>query len=240
MEILICLALIWILWLVSSKRFRQIFVQPIAIILLGFVVITSPIFVSLLTWGLTVAVPPDLGDRVDAIVVLGRGSLHRPQRLAVVWQLWQDERANSIFASGMMDAKPMVKYLQDNGIPISSLAGEECSQTTEENALFTSAILRPHGVNSILLVTDAPHMWRSLLVFRSVGFHVIPHPVASDFEAQPKVKRLSMIAREYAGMANYALAGKFRERSPEELDNPSPEVTRKLTEWNCYGKVVAN
>jgi len=233
MIILICLTILWVLWIVSSKRYRRLLVQPLVIVVVISFIFTSSAFINLLALGLTVAVPDDLGDRTDTIVVLGRGPNLRPDRLAEVWELWKAQRAPKIFASGMMDAKPMVQYLQENGVPVSSLAGEECSQTTEENALFTSAILRPQGVKDILLVTDELHMWRSLLVFRSVGFNVIPHPVDSDFQARTKLKRLSVIVREYMGMVNYTLIGKFRRRLPEELDNPSPEVTQKLTEWNC-------
>ncbi|MEM8778079.1 MAG: YdcF family protein [Cyanobacteria bacterium P01_G01_bin.49] len=233
MEILIAFTIIWILWLISSKRYRKFLVQPLAVMVVGFVVITSPAFVNLLTWGLTVAVPSDPGDRVDTIVVLGRGSKLRSDRLNEVWQLWQDQRAANIFASGMMDAKPMVRYLQDNGVPNSHVAGEECSQTTEENGLFTSAILRQQGTKKILLVTDPSHMWRSLLVFRSVGFKVIPHFATSDFQQQTISKHLFILAREYLALADYALTGKFRQRSPSELDKPSSEITQKIHEWNC-------
>ncbi|NET38393.1 MAG: YdcF family protein [Cyanothece sp. SIO1E1] len=229
MAALICLATLWIVWLLSSKSLRRRLIHPLAVVIIVIIVFTSPVFVSLLTWGLTATLPPDSGNRVDTIVVLGRGENLRSDRLAATWQLWQAERAANIFFSGMMDARPMVRYLKDNGVPTSSLAGEECSQTTEENAMFTSAILRPQGVKDILLVTDPPHMWRSFLVFRSVGFNVIPHIVTSSSQTPTKTK----LAREYLGMIAYAVTGKFQARSPAELDSPSPEVLRKISEWNC-------
>lgn len=233
MEVLICLAIVWMLWLISSKRWRQRLIQPLAISLIGFIIITSPVFIGLLTWGLTAAVPSDLGDRADTIVVLGRGPNTRTERLIVAWQLWQAQRASSIFASGMMDAQPMVNYLQDNGVPTSSLAGEECSQTTAENAIFTSALLHPQRVKSILLVTDPLHMWRSLLVFRSVGFSVIPYTITPMPQKLSAAQQLINIIREYFGMINYALSGKFRDRSTEKLNAPSPAVMQKIVEWNC-------
>lgn len=233
MEVLICLAIVWLLWIVSPKRWRQRLIQPLAMSLIGFVFITSPVFINLLTWGLTAALPTDLGDRTDTIVVLGRGPSSRAERLIVAWQLWQAQRASSIFASGMMDAQPMVNYLQDNGVPTSSLAGEECSQTTAENAIFASAILYPQGVKSILLVTDPLHMWRSFLVFRSVGFTVVPSATTLKSQQLPATQQLINIIREYLGMINYALTGKFRERSTEELHDPLSEVMRKIADWNC-------
>lgn len=233
MEILICLAILWLLWMVSSKRYKRLLVQPLVISVVVFIILTSPAFINLLTLGLTVAVPDDSGDRTDTIVVLGRGSDLRTDRLAETWQLWQDGRASNIFASGMMDAKPMVRYLRENGVPVSLIAGEECSQTTEENGLFTSAILRPQGVKDILLVTDEPHMWRSLLIFRSVGFNVVPHPTTLNSQETSNTHQLIGVMREYGGMLYYSLTGKFQRRSPEDLDTPSSDVTRKLTEWNC-------
>jgi uncharacterized SAM-binding protein YcdF (DUF218 family) len=208
-------------------------IQPLIAVAIAFFLITSPVFVNLLTWGLTAPLPPDLGDRVDAIVVLGRGPDLRAARTGVAWQLWQSKRADKIFASGMMDAIPMVEYWQDKGVPATSLAGEECSQTTEENAIFTSAILHSQRVKSILLVTDPPHMWRSLLVFRSFGFNVVPHATRLDFQRFTTKDRLVLVVREYLGAIDYALNDKFRQRSPQELDNPSPEILRKITEWNC-------
>ncbi|MGF1497972.1 MAG: YdcF family protein [Elainellaceae cyanobacterium] len=233
MEALICLAILWVLWLISSKSWRRRLIQPLAAVVIGILVITSPIFVSLLTWGLTAKLPPTSSDRADAIVVLGRGPNSRPERAAAAWQLWQDERAPRIFISGMMDAEPMVQSLEENGVPISALSGEECSQSTEENAMFASAVLRPQGIEDILLVTDSPHMWRSLLVFRSAGFNVIPHAVALGSPTVPKRQQLEILGREYSGMISYALTGKFRERSPEELYGPSSLVVRKISHWGC-------
>jgi uncharacterized SAM-binding protein YcdF (DUF218 family) len=208
-------------------------IQPLTWGAIAFFLITSPAFVNLLTWGLTAPLPPDLGDRVDTIVVLGRGADARAERISVAWQLWQSKRADKIFASGMMDAITMVEYWQNMGVPITSLAGEECSQTTEENAAFTSAILRHQKVKNILLVTDPPHMWRSFLVFRAVGFNVVPHATSLASQRLTTSEQLALVVREYFGAIDYALSDKFRQRSPEELDNPSPEILRKITEWNC-------
>jgi uncharacterized SAM-binding protein YcdF (DUF218 family) len=233
MKALICLAILWVLWLISSSRWRRRLIQPLSVLASGFFILTSPAFVSLLTWGMTAQIPPDLGEHVDMIVVLGRGSDLRTQRQTVAWQLWQSKRADKIFASGMMDALAMVQYWQDKGVPITSLAGEECSQTTEENAVFTSAILRHYKVKKILLVTDPSHMWRAFLIFRSMGFNVIPHATSLESQQLTTIQQLIGVIREYLGMIDYALSGKFRQRSSQELDNPSPKTLQKITKWNC-------
>lgn len=233
METLICLAILWLLWLASSKSWRRRFIQPAATLIIAVFVVTSPSFTAFLTWGLTAKIPPDSGERADAIVVLGRGPDLRADRIAEAWQLWRAKRASQIFVSGMMDAIPIVEYLQEYGVSVKHLGGEECSQSTEENALFSSALLRPQGIKDILLVTDSLHMRRSLLVFRSFGFNAIPHPITVSSQTSIGMQPLSMVIREYVGILVYGLMGKFQKRSPEELDHPSPEVMRKISELNC-------
>ncbi|MEM9213627.1 MAG: YdcF family protein [Cyanobacteria bacterium P01_F01_bin.150] len=232
------MAVLWVLWLVSPKRRRRWLIQPLAVVVISLLLFTSDVFINLLTSGLTATLPTDSGDRVDTIVVLGRGEQARPERMAVAWSLWQEERASNIFLSGMLDAQAMAKVLKEEyGIPPAALAGEECSQTTEENALFTSAVLRDKGTKNILLVTDARHMLRSRSVFQSMGFEVVPHIIPPDLESLGKRERWRRLLREYVGMADYKLTGKLRMRSPEELDNPPQEIKSKLTEWKCINKV---
>lgn len=204
-----------------------------AAVFIAIVVFTSPTFTSLLVQGLTAGVPADSGEAVDAIVVLGRGSRQRDNRMAAVWDLWQKKRAPRIFASGMLDAEEMVSDLQSSGVPSSFLSGEECSQSTEENALFSSALLQEYGVKSILLVTDEPHIWRSSLVFQSVGFNVVPHAVPLNSQPLTRLQRLQIAAREYVGVAAHALSGKHRQRSETALAAPPPEVRQKIAQWNC-------
>ncbi len=233
MEVAIGVAGLWVLWLVSPKRWRRRLVGPLIIVAAGLIVLSSSWFVDLLTWGLTWPLPNDSGDRVDAIVVLGRGESLRDERLAKVWQLWREERASNIFASGMLDAKFITRRLEKSGVPVLSLGGEECSQTTEENALFTSALLRSRGIDDILLVTDSPHMLRAFLTFRSMSFEVTPHPVSLQPQQMGKISRLRTVLREYVALLHHAITGKFKARSPQALDNPSAEITHKIDDWNC-------
>ncbi|MGF1537700.1 MAG: YdcF family protein [Elainellaceae cyanobacterium] len=206
---------------------------PLAIVVIALIGLSSPWFVNLLTWGLTFPLPKDSGDRVEAIVVLGRGDAFRDERFTEARQLWQEQRAPNIFASGMLDAKFITRDLEKSGVPLVSLAGEECSQTTVENALFTSALLRPQGIKDILLVSDAPHMLRAMLIFRSVAFDVTPHPIPIPAQLGTQQQRLKLVLREYAGLIHHALTGKFWRRSPDALDNPPPEVLDKIVDWNC-------
>jgi uncharacterized SAM-binding protein YcdF (DUF218 family) len=168
--------------------------------------------------------PSDAGTTADAIVVLGRGGELRPERVDVSAQLWDARRAPLIFASGSGDAQEIADMLAQKGIPAGAIDGEPCSRTTEENARFTAALLQPKNVHRILLVTDPPHMLRSLLTFRSLGFDVTPHtnPLPNRLDTR---KKAYLVFREYLGIVGYGLRGRFLPREPSEADlNPTAIV----------------
>lgn len=231
-EFLILLTLIGIAWLISPRRWQRRVIQPVLIGVLIYGIATSPIAANLALKGLTFSLPQDSGSSVDAIVVLGRGDSLRPERIARVKQLWADGRASQVFASGMLDAQPIVEHLKEMGVPGQVLKGESCSQTTEENALYTSAILRPQKVQKILLLTDPPHMLRSFFLFRGFGFAVLPYfsPLPPQWSSHEQVM---FIFREYLALAKYALTGRFKERANFEVNNPPSDVLEKFSDWNC-------
>lgn len=237
MEILIVLVLIGIVWMVSPKRWRKRFLLPFSVTLVLCLAIMSPWGVDLATQGLLANLPQDTGETVQAIVVLGRGDDLRQKRIEKVEKLWQQQRSSRVFASGMLDAEFMLEQFEKNGIPKTALSGERCSQSTEENALFTSAVLYPQQVQKIILITDSPHIMRSMLVFQASGFQVIPHPIPlSDHWSAPR--KSILLLREYAGLVKYSLTDRFRQRTAEELRNPPTDVADKLVKWNCQLPMV--
>lgn len=178
----------------------------------------SPLSKSILSWGLVASLPTDSGAPVDAIVVLGRGSsgFLMESRIDVAVQLWKAGRAPFIFASGRPEARAMMEALREEGVPLDNIRGEECSNTTEENALFTSSILLPENAQNILLITDLPHMLRSFLTFRSLGFKVIPYPTPFSQNDNSQFPG-KVISKEYRGILGYAALGRFL---PRTYDNP--------------------
>lgn len=232
MEALIIVVSLGIVWIVSPKRWRWKFLMPLSLTVLICLALTSSWGVALATYGLTASLSPDSGEPVEAIVVLGRGDELRPRRIEVVEKLWQNQRSSRVFASGMLDAEFMLEHFHTNGIPQAALSGERCSQSTEENALFTSAVLYPQQVQKILLLTDAPHMLRSLLMFEAAGFTVIPHPISLP-QWWSATRQSQQVLREYLALLKYSLTDRFRQRSVAELENPPADVSRKLVEWNC-------
>lgn len=183
---------------------------------------------------LIASLPTDPGKKVDAIVVLGRGAPFARPRVNLAAELWQNQRAPVIFVSGRGDASDLIAQLEEKGIPERSLDGEECSVTTWENAIFTDAILQPQGIRQILLITDALHMWRSILVFRAQGFDVIPRISPIDFYFVGKRGKSFLALREYSGLVEYGLRGLYFPKHSSELNNP--ELVNIVQKAQRYGQ----
>ncbi|MCY7333899.1 MAG: YdcF family protein [Pseudanabaena sp. CAN_BIN31] len=239
MEFLIFFAVLWVLWSMSSRRWKRQIIYPLAIMGLVYAFLTSQFMLTLASQGLMSTLPQDSGERTDAIVVLGRGEPFRSKRVELAAELWQSQRASTIFVSGMLDAEEMIAELHEQGIPKSQLSGERCSQTTEENAQFTSAVLRQQGIKKILLLTDVPHMLRSQILFQNFGFTVIPRPIALPV-SWSTTRQLSIVLREYAGLIGYHWQSRLRQRTQEEIDRPSEKVTYRLKAWNCQVQKISD
>ena len=125
-------------------------------------------------------------------------------------------------------AENMAFIMDMLGVPTEALILEKDSLNTYENALFTKAILDAEGISSIILVTSASHMPRSVGIFEKQGLEVIPAPtdysvtqadweqlwkpdfVAQIFNAIPNVGSLSattIALKEYIGILIYTLRG---------------------------------
>jgi len=105
---------------------------------------------------------------------------------------------------------------------------EPDSLNTYENALFSAEILRDHDVDTVLLITSAMHMPRSVPLFEAQGITVIPAPAdytvtqqgwealwSSSFESiltglvpsSGNIALTTNVMKEYIGMAVYSLQG---------------------------------
>ncbi|MBE9180323.1 YdcF family protein [Oculatella sp. LEGE 06141] len=211
--------MIWILlpWLIRSWRWKR---QTSGVglgLLLAYLIVASPVVTRIGNRVLVSTLPSDSGATADAIVILGRGSELTPSRVKVAADLWQEQRAPLVFTSGWGDALPMAQQLQAKGVSPAAIDGEPCSRTTEENARFTMSLLQPQGVQRILLVTDPPHMLRSLLTFRSLGVEVIPHPSPLPNTIDRRSATF-LVFREYLGLVSYGLLGRFFPRGMADLE----------------------
>jgi uncharacterized SAM-binding protein YcdF (DUF218 family) len=221
-------------WVLPWKRWRRPVSRVGMVLLIGYLVISTPIVAKVGGRGLTAFIPADAGQPADAIVILGRGREFRPSRVQVAADLWRAGRAPAIFASGRGDAIEIGQMLEKKEIPASAIDGEPCSATTNENAEFTAAILQPQGVKRIVLVTDPPHMLRSALTFASLGFEVIPHtsPIPQQLD---KNRQTFLVFREWVGLVSYGMMGRYFSRQlPEttlktQLSSPVSGSENSLT-----------
>lgn len=211
--------LIGLLWIMPKLRWQRQFSGLGIVLLLLYFASSFPLTIAVANKGLVKFLPTDPGVTADAIVVLGRGDRLRKSRVEVAEQLWEAHRAPLIFASGAGDADQILQELKVEGIPPQALKGESCSRTTEENAQFTAMVLKPGVIKQIVLVTDPPHMLRSLLTFRGLGFTVIPHPSPLPVGLASQTKAL-IVFREYMGLISYGLQGRFLPPRSTEAQNP--------------------
>lgn len=231
--IILVIAFCGILWILQNPERRRWFSSAKGFVLLFGLTALLTLLPIAADRAMVAFLPSDPGKRVDAIVVVGRGWPLMHARVDIVAELWQAERAPKIFASGIKDAPHLVQLLKEKGIPDRAIDGENCSLTTEENAIFSAAILQPQGVKQILLVTDEPHMMRTLLAFRAYGFTVFPRisPIPEHWNNKEKG---FLKLRELLGVIKYGVRGAFFERPLSDLDRP--ELKTMLEEAKKYAQ----
>jgi uncharacterized SAM-binding protein YcdF (DUF218 family) len=150
----------------------------------------------------------------DAIVVLGGGTyFHAPEyagdtvdeaalvRLRYAAKL-QRETGKPILVTGgkplgndLSEARQM-KYVLENEFRVPVRWTEDASDNTLENARYSYRLLQQAGIRRIYLVTHAWHMPRAAMVFRKVGFEVVPAPTA--WTTRYKVDLLDFVPRAEA------------------------------------------
>jgi uncharacterized SAM-binding protein YcdF (DUF218 family) len=193
--------------------------------------------------------PPDPIPRADVIVVLGTSvELAGPprlmteingagDRLLAAARLYHQGAADAILVTdGMVHwatitgnpAQESAALLQYLGVPAEAIWLDGQSQNTLENARNSARILKEKGAVTILLVTSAWHMPRSVRLFQAQGLQVTPVPVdysMSDAEWEalrrpnletfllglfPTADNLQMttkIMKEYLGLLTYSIRG---------------------------------
>ena len=122
--------------------------------------------------------------RADAIVVLGC-ALHAGspspalvRRVARGVALFEQGVARRLVLSGggsscRAEAAAMRELALARGVPDDRILLEPDSRDTLENALRTAALMRAHGLASLILVTDRYHLARARFLFRRAGLSVV-------------------------------------------------------------------
>jgi uncharacterized SAM-binding protein YcdF (DUF218 family) len=170
-----------------------------------------------------------LGGLIDASTFRGgRPEFHDgADRLSVALEIYLKGRARHILISGgsglllqggLREGDVLKDYLVSLGFPEEKILAERNSRNTRENAVQSLKIIREKKFKSVILVTSAFHMPRSVRCFQKVGLDVIPFPVdfkGADYSTFPEsffpsaqgIGDFATAAREVVGLVAYKLSG---------------------------------
>jgi uncharacterized SAM-binding protein YcdF (DUF218 family) len=146
----------------------------------------------------------------DAIIVLGakligdQPSTMLRLRLDEAIQLYSRGYAPAIIVSGARgpdeitsEAAAMQHYLTDKGIPSDKIYLEDKSYNTYQNLFNSREIMREHGFRQAIIVSNASHIRRSLVLAQQLGIEASGSPAPMADNAYLTVKQY---AREGAAM----------------------------------------
>ena len=149
-------------------------------------------------------------------------------RMLAGFELLRSGRARTAILTGgapgettWSEAAVMRRQLVAWGIEPSRLIEEPRARNTRENAVESARIARARGFHSLLLVTSAAHMERSLGCFRAVDLAVDTYPVdysvggwvSARWSLLPRAENLETserALREFMGRLVYRLRGYTR------------------------------
>ena len=159
---------------------------------------------------------PDRAQPAGAIVILGSRvlpggqpgpALTRRTRHAVA--LYQRGLAPLIICSGGLggqaptEAQAACGLAAALGVPDHALLREDQARSTEENALYTAALGRAHGFDTVIVVSDGYHLYRADLLFRAAGLRPYVSPAQGTAGPMPLLERYGRLTREIAALGWY-------------------------------------
>lgn len=224
-----CLSIVLLTLLTKSPAWMKVLGRLMAVLLVGYLFMATPFGAFVLTKGLTAFLPQDDNAEANAVVVLSRDDALSNVRYDMAVQLGQSGRVANIFVTNNDSVEYVASLLRASGPPQATIAGTNCSRTTYEEAVSTAAILRPQGIEKIILITDPPHLLRSTLTFQGAGFQVTPK-VAPFPPGFPALKKSLLALREYLGLVNYAALGRFRSSATQQGDR---SLSSQLSHSSC-------
>jgi uncharacterized SAM-binding protein YcdF (DUF218 family) len=234
-----------ILWWIKSKWTPLAIGTALVILFLSGNIWISHWLAQSLEWQ---NIPKGELPTADAIVVLGGGTRSqaypRPDvdfsdagdRVWYGGNLYREQKAPKVIVSGGRiswkgsgdpESEDLTKILVKMGVPKEDIIPEGESYNTHDNAVYVDKILKAQNFKTILLVTSAMHMPRSMAIFKHLGINAIAAPTdyrVSQLELdEPNRQNESMILgflpneewlslttqaiREYIGLLVYKLKG---------------------------------
>ena len=189
---------------------------------------------------------PALPEQIDGIIVLSSGlharetiergqsqlneqaerdfafvNLARKYPEAKLLYTGGSSRMTKPFYSG---ADAAVFFLEEQSFDTDRVIFDSDSRNTVESAMLGKTKVRPGQDESWLLITTAWHMPRSVGVFCSAGWPVIPYPVdyrtrqelqlGLNFDFAGHLEKLNVGVKEWIGLVVYRLTGKTDDLLP--------------------------
>lgn len=132
----------------------------------------------------------DRAQDADVIIVLGAGLRRDGRPGPALWR--RGEHAAELYAEGYAEhlictggfpmrqtrseADACREVLVANGVPESVIVLEERSRSTEENAVYSDALMQANGWETALVVSDGYHLLRAQWIFAQQGMNVSTSP----------------------------------------------------------------
>ena len=155
---------------------------------------------------------------VDFVVVLGAGLIgglrvspllaSRLERARAVYESLDATDGPLLVVSGgkgsdeqLSEAEAMANYLVDRGFPADRILKEDQSRTTEENLLYSGALirdLRPDGYSCVVVTNDF-HSYRAAMIARDLGVpaQVAGSPTAAYFLPSATIREFIAVFVRY-------------------------------------------
>ena len=160
----------------------------------------------------------DRAQPADVIVVLGSRvypggrpgpSLARRAQHAVA--LYRRGLAPNVICSGGLgadadlptEAEVACGLAQQLGLPAAAIFFEDQARSTEQNALYTAAIMRARGWTTAIIVSDGYHLYRASLLFRRAGVTAYASPAQATAGPMNPLERYGRGSRELAALLWY-------------------------------------
>jgi uncharacterized SAM-binding protein YcdF (DUF218 family) len=152
------------------------------------------------------------GERVTEAVVLAK----RYPQARVVYT----SGSSSFTGQTSTEALQARKLMSQMGIAPERVTIEDKSRNTDENALFTAAIVHPQPSQRWIIATSAFHMPRSMGIFEKAGFNPIAYPVAFrtqgrwrddlrlTFDPVRNLRTFEIAVHEWIGLVAYWASGR--------------------------------
>jgi uncharacterized SAM-binding protein YcdF (DUF218 family) len=178
-------------------------------------------YFGLTTTLVTASMGRDERPRADAIVVLGAAQYEgRPSpiylaRLEHALDLYRDGVAPLLVVTGgrgvagerWTEGAAGRRWAQEHGVPAGSILVEESSRNTYENLIGVAGLLRPRGLDQVVLVSDPFHMFRAMAQAREVGLEAHPSPTRSSPISASPAKLAAAVLREDIAVGAWVVTG---------------------------------